>query len=329
MANPVKILVTVARSPDKRANLRDQLAAALGTLDGVDLAFASGEPEIVAALPGREVMIGVTVTPAMLAAGTSLAWVQLISAGVEHALSPEVLASPVVLTNARGMHVTHMSEHVLAYLLAFGRGLPDCIRWQAKHEWHQRELIERVFTLSGRTAGIVGLGAIGSGCAERMSALGMRVVGVRRRNDRPVPRGVDSAYGPEGLEQVLAQSDVLVIATPHTAATRGMIGAAELAKLKRGAYLVNIARGQVVDEPAMLAALSSGQLAGAGLDVFDVEPLPATSPLWDRPDVIITPHSADTPAMTAPLLETRISENVRAFLGDGRFVGVVDTRAGY
>lgn len=324
-----RVLITIARSTEKRERLRAQLAAELGTLDGLDLEFASGDEDILARLPGREVMIGVTVTPEMLAAGRELKWVQLISAGVEHVLEPEILSSPVQITNARGMHVTHMAEHVLAYLLAFARGLPDCQRWQEKHEWHQEELIERVFTLAGRTAGIIGLGAIGQGCAVRLAALGMQVIGIRRRNEAPVPPGVSRALGPEGLTEVLAASDAVIIATPLTRETRGLIGPAQIAAMKPGAYLVNIARARIVDEPAMLAALASGHLAGAGLDVFMEEPLPPGSPLWARPDVILTPHSSGNYPGYVRQATSIFADNLRRWQRGEPLANLVDKTAGY
>src|SRR5581483_5448846 len=148
------------------------------------------------------------------------------------------------------------------------------------------------WTLSGRTAGILGLGAIGRATAQRLSALGMRVIGMRRRNEGPLPPGVAHAVGPEGLDEVLAAADVLVITLPLTESTRGLLGARELARLPSGAVLINVARGAIVDEPAMIAALRSGALGGAGLDVFTTEPLPPESPLWDLPNVIVTPHSS-------------------------------------
>ena len=326
---PTRVLCTIVRPPEKRARLRDQLAAELGSLDGIELTFATGEAETLAALPGHDVMLSVTLTPAMLAAGTDLKWVQVISAGVDHMLAPEVLQSPVQVANARGMHVVHMSEHVLGYLLAFARLLPDCLRWQAKHEWRQKECIERVWTLSGRTAGIVGLGAIGQACAERLHALGMRVLGVRRRNDRPVPPGVAQAFGPDGLDALLAASDVVIVATPLTDATRGLLSKDRISLLKPGAYLVNVARAAVVDQDAMLAALDSGQLAGAGLDVFIEEPLPETSSLWDRPNVIVTPHSSGNYPGYVEQATSIFAANLRRWRAGQPLVNLMDKRAGY
>jgi phosphoglycerate dehydrogenase-like enzyme len=326
----MKILVTMARTPEKRAKLRGRLEAAVGAdaLAKVDLAFASGEAEILAALPGAHVYLGPTITREQLAAGRDLRWIQLISAGVEHVLYPEMLAHQATITNARGMHVTHMSEHVLALLLAFGRLLPDCLRWQARREWHQRDAIDRVFTLSGKTAGIVGLGSIGQGTAVRLASLGMRVLGLRRRPGPPPP-GVERVFAPEGLTELLGQSDVVVISTPLTDRTRGMIGAGEIARMKRGAYLVNIARGAIVDEGAMIVALQDGQLAGAGLDVFTTEPLPADSPLWALPNVIVTPHASGNYPEYVEQATAIFAENLARWLRGDPLVNVVDKEAGY
>jgi len=329
MPRPVPVLVTMLRSPEKRERLRAQLARELGDPAAVDLAFANGKDEILAALPGREVVFGTTVTPAMLAAAPELRWVQLISAGVEHVLKPEVLASPVMITNARGMHVTHMSEHVLAYLLAFARCLPECHRAQTRHEWSQDALKDRAWTLSGRTAGILGLGAIGQATAVRLAALGMRVIGMRRRNDGPLPPGVTRAVGPEGLDEVLEASEVLVITLPLTDSTRGLLKAPELARLPRGAYVVNVARGAIVDEPALIEALRTGALGGAGLDVFTTEPLPEDSPFWDLPNVIVTPHSSGNYAGYVEQATSIFAANLARWRRGEPLANLVDKTAGY
>lgn len=325
---PTKVLVTIVKNQEKRYRLRDQLAQELGSLDGIDLQFASSEAEIAAALPEAEVLMAVAVTPAMLAAGGKLKWAQVISAGVDH-MSPEVIGGRVPIANARGMHVVHMSEHVLGYLLAFARLLPDCLRWQAAHDWRQKECIERVFTLSGKTACVVGLGAIGAACAERLAALGVRVTGVRRRKNQPLPKGVVRAEGPEGLDELLAEADFVIVATPLTDATRNLIDARRVALLKPGAYLVNIARAAVVDQAAMLSALRSGALAGAGLDVFAEEPLPATSPIWDLPNVIVTPHSSGNYPGYVDQATSIFAENLRRYRAGQPLINVVDRQAGY
>lgn len=328
MTSPVRVLVSILRRPEKRERLRAQLERELSSLDGIDLAFASDD-EVLAALPGRDVLMATTVTPEMLRAEPGLKWVQLISAGVEHVMVPEVLAHPVVITNARGMHVTHMAEHVLALALAFGRDLKGCFEAQAARVWAQEAVTDRVWTLSGRTAGILGLGAVGSGCAARLAALGMRVIGMRRRNDVPVPPGVERAYGSEGLPAVLAEADVLVVTLPLTPGTRGLIGARELAAMKRGAVLINVARGAIVDEAALVAALREGRLAGAGLDVFETEPLPKESPLWHTPGVIVTPHSSGNyPGYVQQATEI-FARNLRRYLREEPLENVVDKRAGY
>lgn len=320
----IKVLCTIVKNQEKRYRLKEQL----GALEGYELEFASGDAEVLAALPEAEVLLAVALTPAMLEAGKRLKWVQVISAGVDH-MAPEVLKSPVTIANARGMHVVHMSEHVLGYLLAFSRLLPDCLRWQAAHDWRQKECIERVFTLSGKTACIVGLGAIGAACAERLAALGVRVTGVRRRNDLPVPKGVARATGPEGLDELLAEADFVIVATPLTDATRNLIDAGRVARLKPGAYLVNIARAAVVDQAAMLTALRSGALAGAGLDVFATEPLPAESPLWDLPNVIVTPHSSGNYPGYVEQATSIFAENLRRWRAGEPLINVVDKQAGY
>src|SRR6185436_16202287 len=199
---------------------------------------------------------------------TRLRWVQSPAVGVGSLMFPELLASPVVITSARG------------------------IRARVEHRWAQDELEGPgvdVRTLHGLRLGVVGLGAIGIELVRIAAPFGFCITAIRRRTDQPRPEGVDEVWPPERLHDLLAQSDVVVLAAPHTPGTRRLIGAPELDAIKRGALLINIARGKLVDDEALIAALRDGRLGGAALDVFTTEPLPADSPYWDLRNVIVTP----------------------------------------
>jgi phosphoglycerate dehydrogenase-like enzyme len=213
-------------------------------------------------------------------------WVHALTAGVDGDDLDALAERGVILTNASGVAAEPAAEQVLAYLLAFERRLHRGIRQQERGEWEWyggRELIDE-------TVGVVGVGAIGSRVAELCSALGVEVLGCSRDPDSvPV---VDEAYGTDDLEAMLARTDFLVLTCPLTPATRGLIGATELATLPDHAVLVNVSRGALVDEAALVTALRDDVVRGAALDVFETEPLPPDSPLWDRDDVILTPHNA-------------------------------------
>jgi len=270
---------------------------------------------------------GVTVDD-LLGAGPGLRWIQTASAGVDRHLTARLRASPVVLTNASGVHTVNIAEHVLALLLGFARNLPVLAAAQQRQAWREGPVPD-VFEAEGQSLVVVGLGAIGGTLARKAAALGLRVTGVRRDPVGESPAGVERVVGLDALNDVLAMADHVVIALPLTPATRGLFDADRIARIRRGAYLYNIARGAIVDSDALLAALVSGHLAGAGLDVTDPEPLPPASPLWRTPGVVVTSHtSGQTPRSAHRLVDIVIDNLLRA--REGRPLrNVVDTTRGY
>ncbi len=241
-----------------------------------------------------------------------LRWIQATSSGIGPFVKNAGLdRSGIRITNAAGIHAVPLAEHALLSLLYFVKDLPARARDQRAHVWERtcgREL-------RGMTAGVVGLGAVGREVARTLRAVGVRVVGVRRTPvDDPAALHVDEATTPDRLLELLPRCDALVLIAPHTPETEGLIGARELALLPAGAILVNIARGALVDEDALVAALRSGHLGGAALDVAAVEPLPAESPLWGLPNVLITAHSASTVERENERLTDLFVENLRRFL---------------
>ena len=283
-------------------------------------------------LPETDVAFTPFVDRDIFASATRLRWVQSPAVGVGSLMFPELLASPVVLTSARGIRARSIAEHVLAVTLALARLLPVAIRAQAEHRWAQDELEGAdvdVRTLQGRRMGIVGLGAIGLEVAKIAAPFGFRVTAIRRRANEPVPDCVEAVWTPDRLHDLLAQSDVVVLAAPHTPETKRLIGAPELDRIKRGALLVNVARGKLVDDGAVIAALGDGRLGGAALDVFSEEPLDPSSPYWDLPNVIVTPHTSGALQDYWTPLVALFSENLRRFESGESLLNVVDKVAGY
>ncbi|THE64353.1 D-2-hydroxyacid dehydrogenase [Salinadaptatus halalkaliphilus] len=236
-----------------------------------------------------EVDIAVThrLPPEALEAAEGLRWVQALSAGTD-AYDHEALADrDVMLTSASGVHAKPIGQHVLTGLLYFERRFNRARSQQRDREW------DRYFAgeLGDRTVGIVGTGAIGSQVADYCQSFGSRIIGTKR-DPTDAPESLDAVYSPDELEVVLGDSDYLVLACPLTEETRGLIDAEALATLPDDAVLVNIARGEIVDQSALVTALEDDGLRGAALDVFEEEPLPDESPLWDRDDVLLTPHVA-------------------------------------
>jgi phosphoglycerate dehydrogenase-like enzyme len=243
----------------------------------------------------------------------NLRWVHCDHAGLNKSARPWVFERGLLVTSSSGRSAPALAEHAVLFMLLFSYRFPAFLEAQRKHQWGIAGQ-DQLRGLIGRTVGIVGLGNTGRELAARAQALKMRVLGYRRRAE-PVP-GVDRLYAAErgdSLDDLLRESDFVVLATPLSDATHHLIGARELGLMQRSAVLVNMARGGVVDEAALLKALREGQIAGAGLDTFAQEPLPPESPLWDAPNVLITPHTTpQVPDRTGRSLEM-IAENIRRY----------------
>lgn len=307
------------------------------------------DPAVLRAVEGAEAYFGYGIPEALLEAGASLRWVHSGAAGVGRSLTPTMLSSPVIFTNSAGVHASPIAETVLAMILYFGRGLDFAVEGQRRAEWWQSPYYDPdapLRELSESTVGIVGYGGIGREVARRVASLGARVIGLRRRSAAregkadllPVDGGGSLAHrvhvleGPEGLDELLRESDVVVLAAPETKETRGLIGAAELARMKPGALVVNVGRGKLVDEAALSSALSEGKLRGAGLDVFATEPLPPEHALWRLNNVILTPHVSAVTRSFWRRETDLILRNLRRLLEGApvaEWENVVDKRAGY
>ncbi|MGH7555094.1 MAG: D-2-hydroxyacid dehydrogenase [Longimicrobiales bacterium] len=293
-------------------------AAALSAIKGAEVYLGFGLP--------RELFL-----TAVCEEGSQLRWAHTATAGIGSLLYPEMVQSNVILTNSAGVHGPAMAETVLAMVLHFARGLDVAVRAQARREWSASRFEEEFGIgreISGATLGIVGLGGVGREIAWRGRAVGMNVVALRR-NAGGSEDGVELITGDDALRTLLARSDYVVISVPSTRETRGMIGARELAAMRADAVLVNVARGEVVDEDALVEVLRAGRLRGAALDVFRTEPLPAESPLWDLPNVLILPHVSGTTDRFWSREAALIVDNVRRYLGVEPLRNVVDKAIGY
>jgi len=310
--------------------------------DGMACVNAASEAEAAREIVDADAFFG-KLTPGLLAAAGRLAWVQSPTASLEHYLFPELLEHPCVLTNMRGLFADNIADHVFGVLLCFVRKLHLYVRRQMERRWAPvgGEQTRVGFatgpalvtpmdlahpTLAGATLGIVGLGSIGAEIARRAPVFGMTVLAVDPKQTVP-PEGVASAWPLARLDELLAASDHVVIAAPHTPETVKLFNAARLAVMKPTAYLVNIGRGAIVDLTDLTAALSAGQLAGAGLDVFETEPLPADHPLWGMENVIITPHVAGASPRIAERHLAVLLENVSRFRRGEPLQNICDKRA--
>lgn len=253
-----------------------------------------------------------------------LRWFQCSNAGVESILPIRDRIRGLIVTNARGMHGEIIADFVMAGVTMMHWNFPRFMREQSRREWHPRE----VAPLAERTLGVVGLGSIGVAIARRGKSVGMTVVGSKRDLTEPIA-GVDKLFPPNGLSELLHLSDFVVLAVPNVPETTRLIGYEQLRLMRRTAFLVNIARGSVVAENELIEALRAGTIAGALLDVFEREPLPANSALWTMPNVIVTPHIAGNPIDYTRRLFEIFSDNLQRFLARQPLRNVVDLRRGY
>lgn len=303
-------------------------APADGSGDGAALVA----PQVLEAVRDARVYLGMGIPAEVLRAGKALEWVHSGSAGVGGSLTPEMRSRAVRFTNSAGVHAPPMADTVLGMALHFIRGLDFAVRAQARGEWRTAPFYEAdtpVTELADCVVGILGYGGIGREVAERFSALGVRVLALRRSRPEGADPHAEVLHGRGGLARILGRSDVVVVALPETDETRGLLDADAISRIKEGAILVNVARGGVVDEEALIDALRSGRLRGAGLDVFSTEPLPRDHPLWELPGVLITPHVSAVSRGFWRRETDLIVENLHRFLEGQELVNAVDKDAGY
>jgi len=294
----------------------------------VALTVARSKETFAEAVPEAEVVFGGALSPDELTTAEQLRWIQLSSAGAGNVLTPEFVRTDIVLTTASGVHPIQISEHVLAMMLMFARRMHEYHAAQAVARWDS-DVAERMDELYEKTLGIVGLGHVGREVARKAKVFGMQVIATRRHVDQAAAPDVDELLKPDQLADVLKRSDYLVLAVPLTAETAKMIGERELAMMKPAAVLINVARGGVVDEPALIDALHQGKIAGAGLDTFATEPLPEDSPLWRIPNVIITPHTAGATPRYWDRATALFCENLSRYLDGKSLRNVVSREDGY
>lgn len=315
----MRVLILLNFPETMRNQYRDRLAMSFPELD-IDMVDHHSKVDPYIAEAEILVTFSAHLEPHVLEKARNMRWIQVLGTGVDGVVDSPALGADVIVTNMRGLHGKSVSESALTFMLALARNLPRAVRNQSRGAWER-------FTaalLSGSTVGILGVGAIAEELAPRCRALGMKVVGITS-GKREVD-GFDQMRGKGELLQVVPELDFLVLLTPYTSETHHIVDARVLAAMKRTAFLVNVARGGVVDEQALVQALQSRSIAGAGLDVFAEEPLPAGHPFWSMDNVIITPHMAGFhagyPAEALPIVE----ENIRLFMaGDtDRMINLVE-----
>jgi phosphoglycerate dehydrogenase-like enzyme len=295
----------------------------------VTFAYCDDHARLIDEIGNAEVYFG-WLSNETLAAATQLRWVQSPSTGVDGFLKlPALRDSEIILTSARGTHAACLAEHALAMIFAFTRGIKAFSHHQRERRWEARALRNTLVELTGSTLGIVGFGTVGQALAKRAQAFDMRIRAVDVL-PREKPDYVEQLDGLDALDELLAVSDYVVITAPYTPETRGMIGTAQLARMKPNAILIGISRGGVIDEAALISALNAGQIAAAAMDVFEQEPLSADSPLWDMDNVLITPHAAGGSQFESATIRGIFVENVDRYLrGEFPLRNQIDKQLGF
>ena len=315
---------TLLMLPPPTATTRQWAARVKTAVPGLDVVVAENEAEAARVLPNAEAAFG-TIPPALLKTATRLRWLQAPQAAPPAGYYyPELIAHPAVVTNFREIYNDHIGAHILAFVLAFARGLHLYLPRQLRREWKpEAGESSGVLHLPETTALIVGVGGIGSETARLLAAFGVQVVGVDARR-RDAPAGVIKLDGPDALDSLLPHADFVILTVPHTPATEGFMHRARFQRMKRTAFFINIGRGKTTRLDDLVAALRAGEIAGAALDVYEQEPLPADHPLWTTPNVLMTPHTAGH----GPYLDDRRAEvlidNARRFVAGQPLRNVVD-----
>jgi phosphoglycerate dehydrogenase-like enzyme len=296
----------------------------------VNATITNEEAEVRALAPNADVILNGTFTPRMLSLAVPLAtkvqWMHSLWTGVDNVMSPEVLASPVPLTNGRGVFRVSLAEWTIGAMLHFSYQMRRMVRQQDAGVWETFTTEE----LQGRTLGVVGYGEIGRAAAERARAFGMKVLALRRRPELfsgdPL---VDQAFDHAHINELMAASDYVMVAAPLTPETRGLVGAAQIAAMRPNGVIINVGRGAIIDEAALIDALENNRIRGAALDVFTVEPLPPGHPFYRLKNVLLSPHTADHVQDFVHLAVECFLDNMRRFRTNEPLQNVVDKTAGY
>lgn len=328
------LLSSYRLSDDNNARITEAIGQLGGTF--VPTTFDDGVDEIVdridAEISKATVFLGGRLSQPQFDRAALLEWIHVPWAGVNALMSLSGLSREgLLLTNSSGVMADSVADQVAAYLVMLHRSLPKQLAWQRNHEWNRYTSVEHPDrqVLRGKTIGIVGFGAIGREIGIRAKAFGMHVVGIKRRPEIEAVGANDIVVGPGELHAVLKRCDVVVVTLPLTPETEGMFGAAEFNEMKRSAYFVNVARGRIVDESALIAALRANTIAGAALDVFYDDPLPSDSPFWEMEQVIVTPHSSGGFVGFGDRTTELFLENLRRFQQGGDMLNRVDPTTGY
>ena len=328
------VVASLCRSKEDEDQLRDIVAEELGPeMEMVDLLVSRTKDQYVKFLDKAEVLFAYRL-PADYAEFaervTKLKWLHIAAAGIDSSMNEDVQRKSFIITNSRGMHANRCAEYVIGSMIAYTKGFMRALRLQSEKRWARAELIQENRTLAGKTLGILGLGAVGKRVAKVAHPFGLEILGLRRHpEDHPKPPEISHVFGPQNLREFIHPLDYLVLSVPLTKETYHIIDREEFVRLKTSALLVNVSRGSVLDEDALIQSLEDGEIGGAVLDVFEEEPLPQDSPLWTMDNVFITPHVAGTYPNYLRDASRIFARNLRHYLEKRPLENKIDKSRGY
>jgi phosphoglycerate dehydrogenase-like enzyme len=312
----MKIGLQLTQNQEKYSKLIPVIKSKLDSIDKLTFIYIDGNENLKTKIDSLDILVTYKINEEIFSyASTKLKWIHLGSAGIEQSLFPEILKSKTIITNASGIHSGPVSEFVMGMILYFSKQFLGCEKFKSNQKWTQWELAKKTIQLKNKTIGIIGFGEIGKSIAKKAKAFEMKVIATRRLQKKiENKKTVDELIPLSKLTYLLKNSDYIVVACPLTPLTKGMIGRIELAKIKSSAFIINIARGAIIDENALINSLQQNQIAGAGLDVFEKEPLDKNSPLFKLNNVFLTPHiSGNFPEYQNDVV-VQFAENLNRFI---------------
>ena len=288
----LKVGIQLTQNPEKYKYLLSVLKSELHTTSGLEFVHIPTDEKLTKMIPELDILTTYHIKETSFANATAqLKWIHFGIAGLEHSLFPDILKSKTIITNASGIHAGPVSEFVMSAILYFAKRFKDCRKFMQTKNWTQWEVAKQMVQLKGKTIGIIGFGSLGKAIAKKAKAFDMKVIATRRLQKKVEhKKTVDELIPVSNLSHLLKNSDFVVIACPLTPVTKNMIGKRELSEMKSTAFIINIARGEIINEAALINALQNKTLAGAALDVFEKEPLPKESPLFALDNVFLSPH---------------------------------------
>lgn len=326
--------IKVAIQATSRRERFDQMVRAIQSVvpdDQITYTFCPNQKVLANEIVDADIVVCFSISPEVFSRAQKLAWLHIGSDGIDHTWFHGLQVSDVLITHAESITTIPVAESVFAHLLYLNKQFNTVQKFRQSREWMQWQIAANIRILHGQTLGIIGTGEIGGQVARLAQAFGMRTLGLRRRvgGDNTAVPNFDQVYPRSRLHQLLAESDAVVIAVPATDETRGMIGKREFKAMKSSAYLINVARGSIVDEAALIQALERKVIAGAALDVYATEPLPPSSRLFDLPNLFMTPHTAGNYPGYVDAATLDFANKLKGFLLGHRLTGIIDKSRGY